>query len=107
MKRNHRRAAIAAFIVTVIVLGGFVGCLLADANTAQMTFGTHAEALVKTEHPTAFPLPSWIQSAVPVGWRIVWWWVQTERDTVAYWFKNTDFQAKIGVFLLVFAENMW
>lgn len=87
MKRN-RRAAVGAFIVTVIVLTAWIGCLVADANTARMTFGSETQAMTGDKTSWTLPsIPTWITILVPAGWRAAWWWMQTERDTVEYWLR--------------------
>ncbi len=89
MKRNHWRAAVGAFIVTVIAMTGWIGCLVADSNTARMTFGNRAEPLQGTDETwsSMAQLPSWAYAFVPVRFRAAWWFEQLERDTIAYWLR--------------------
>lgn len=88
MKRN-RGTVFSTFFITVIMLFAWIGCLVADANTARMTFGHTSQTVVKEEMRL---VPEWMLPYIPTGLRAVGWWLQLERDTMIYWFQNVDFQ---------------
>lgn len=95
MKRKNWRAAVGAFVITLIVLGTVAGCLLADHHTAYMTFGADtpssvfsAENMVLIDMTEDGPMFRPLSTFIPMRFRVLRWLEQLERDTVAYWMER-------------------